>query len=277
VIPTPDGVRYLHLGQGDPVPKPYHLRWLIPRLCRADFRRWRAASLVSWALATIMVGLMAPSWQTGIAAAALFAVLPGIVYNLRHPILVDLPALALAVTAAVLARHGYLETAVAVSLLAGACKEPAPLFAAIYAWNPILLVGLLGPAVTSLVKKAGSIDRDPLRFWQVSGRGYDPEFAWILRHPFRAGWKYHRPLWLDGTVMVAPWGGALVAVTNPSWQLLAALTVGYAQLLVATDSVRLYQWAAPVVCVAAATAVPVTWLVLLVVLSCWNPLAGDGV
>jgi hypothetical protein len=32
-----------------------------------------------------------------------------------------------------------------------------------------------------------------------------------------------------------------------------------------------------VVCVAAATAVPVTWLVLLVVLSCWNPLAGDGV
>lgn len=277
MIPTPDGVRYLHLGAGERVPKPYHLRWLVPWLCGRRDRAWLVSAWSSWVAAAVLVGLLAPSWQTGVAAGLMFAALPGIRFNVRHPILVDLPAMALAIGAAVLASQGQLVAAVVVAVLAGTAKESSPLFAAVYAWCPWLLLGLVAPAVRWLVSRPAAIADDPLRRYQIGPGGYVPEFAWILEHPFRAGVKYHRAAWWDGAVMVAPWGAALVALADPSWQLLVALVAGYAQLLVATDTVRLYQWAAPVVCVAAATAVPAGWLVVLVVLCVWNPLAGDGV
>jgi hypothetical protein len=48
--------------------------------------------------------------------------------------------------------------------------------------------------------------------------------------------------------------------------MVAVLALAYAQLLIATDSVRLYQHAAgPVLAVAAAQVVPVAWLPLAVV------------
>jgi hypothetical protein len=55
------------------------------------------------------------------------------------------------------------------------------------------------------------------------------------------------------------------------------VAVGYAQLLVATDSTRLYQASAPVVCIAAALVIPPEWAVAVLVAHWLNPWAGSGV
>ena len=275
MIPTPDGVRYLHLGDGDPVPRPFHLRWLVPFVCRRVPARWFGVTVGAWMLATVCVGLLAPTWQTGVAAALLFCWLPGIRYGLRAPILVDLPALALALVAAVCVKHGEVEVAIVVAMLAGACKESAPVFAAAFAWNPWLLVGLVAPAIRAVWVKPCPPADDPLKRWQTATPMEEHE--WILAHPWRAGWKHHQSKWLDGMWMIAPWGATVVAAAAMDWQLATVLALGYGQLLVASDTVRLYQWAAPVVCIAAVSVVPVAWLPVLVVATIWNPLAGDGV
>jgi hypothetical protein len=77
--------------------------------------------------------------------------------------------------------------------------------------------------------------------------------------------------------MILPWGACLIVLAEePSAWLLLALAVGYAQLLVATDTVRLYQQAAPVVCVTAALMIPSGWEIPLVLAHWFNPLGGAG-
>ena len=41
-VDTPDGLRYLAMARGDGAPKPYHYRWLLPRLLGEDKTKWRA-------------------------------------------------------------------------------------------------------------------------------------------------------------------------------------------------------------------------------------------
>lgn len=270
---TPDGIRYRALANGAPVPRPFTLRWLLPWLCRLSDRRWRAASILGALLAVVGTGFLAPDWRTGLAAGLLVLALPGIRLNLRFPVLVDLPALGLAVCAAAAWHHGLWWVAVPLVLVAGCCKETAPVFAALYAWHPALLVGAVAPLARALVARPGP---------DVVAPHYprNPEVVALcaasLAHPFRTGWTIHKPLLLS-PVMAVPWGAALAGLAALDWQLAAVLTVAYAQLLVATDTVRLYQWAAPVLCVAAATVVPAVWLPVLVVITVWNPVAGDGV
>jgi hypothetical protein len=74
--------------------------------------------------------------------------------------------------------------------------------------------------------------------------------------------------------MVAPWSVGVAALLEPTWQLVAALAVGYAALLVATDTVRVYQPpAAPVVALAACSVIPERWLplALLPAIFFWRP------
>ena len=80
---------------------------------------------------------------------------------------------------------------------------------------------------------------------------------------------------LQNLIMVV--AGCLIVVTDPTLWLGIALAVGYAQLMVATDTVRLYQQAAPVVCVIAALAIPIEWALPAVLAHWFNPWLGDGV
>lgn len=260
---TPDGARYLALAQHEPVPRPFCYRWALPKACSASKARWHVASIAGVLVAALGTGFLAPDWKRGIAAGLMLVALPSSRFNLRNPVLVDAPAMALAVCASVAWQEGLWPLGIALTLASGTVKETGPVFAALYAWNPVLLVGLVAPAARALLAKPGP---DVL----------DAENAWILRHPIEASKKYHKGLWLSG-VMIAPWGGALVGLAALDWRLGACLAVAYAQLLIATDTVRLYQWAAPLLCVAACAAVPVVWLPVLVVVTVWNPLAGNGV
>lgn len=261
---TPDGARYLALAKGHNVPWPFNYRRLIPWLCRDKPKRWVASTVLGVVGMSVGTAFLAGTWEVGLAAGIMMFALPMNRFNLSAPVLVDAPAMLLAIAAAVVLPHSW-PIAVTLVVLAGATKESAPVFAALYAWNLLLLVGLVVPIAVRLIARPGP---DPI---------VDAEHAFVLGHPFRAGLKYHRGQWLDGGKMLVPWGGALVGLAALDWHLGALLAVAYAQLLFATDTVRLYQWAAPVLCVAACSVVPVSWLPVIVVSTIWNPWAGDGI
>lgn len=235
---TPDGVAYLDAANGKPVPRPYSLRWFLPRLLGTERERWawttRAALVVSAGLVAAWVGGDARQMLT---AAWLFVWLPGVfAVNVRFPVLVDAPAFAFALGAALMVRSGNYAGAVLLSLLAGASKESAPLFAAALCLNPLPLVGLLAPA------------------WLRKSRPPTAAEPWLSRP-----WSYaqaHRDL-LDWRRMLLPWGAlAALAPMGAAWDsaTLAAgfmLALGYTQLLRSTDDSRLYQLAAPAVIVLA--------------------------
>ncbi len=258
---APDSIRYLN---PDP-PSPFHLRPLLPALCRAVAWRWQAATYIGIAATIIATWAIVGGWQ-GVAAALILAALPSVRFNAQHPVLVDAAALGLAATSAALWVHGHTIPALAVALIAAATKETSPIFAACFAWTPWLLAALIVPAILASLRTPGP---DPLQ---------DKHHAWILAHPIQASKKYHHRYLIDlNPTLLTPWGGAIAALGAPSLQLLVTLAAGYAQLAVATDTVRLYQWAAPTVCIAATTAVDPIWWPLLIVVTLFNPLRGDGV
>ena len=185
--------------------------------------------------------------------------------SLRYPVLVDAPAMALAVSAAACWHHGWLLPAMVLAILAGLTKETAPLFAAVYAGTPVLAAALLAPVIVAMLG-----DRGP------DVPGMDRLGTEALSHPFRVGIRLHTPRLFDPFLMLLPWGTAVVGLLRLDGQVGSCLALAYAQLCVATDSVRLYQWAAPLLCGAAAQAVPEAVLPLLVAGVWWNPWAGDG-
>lgn len=259
---TPDSARYLTVHTP---PRPFHLRILIPWACGQSALRWYLATWLGALGLAVGTALLAPGWH-GVAAAILVLTLPSVRFALTHVVLVDMAALGLACMSAALAVNGYLIPALILALLAGAAKETAPLFAAVFAWNPLLLVGLIVPIIVALVRRSG---QDIL---------HEPEHEWILAHPIKASRKYHHRYLIDAMpVLVTPWGAAVLALGMPSVQLALALALGYGQLLVATDTVRLYQWAAPVVCLSATAAVDPRWWPVLIVVTLFNPMRGDGV
>jgi len=254
----PDAARYLAAAEGRLVPRPFHLRVALPFACGANLRAWWVVHLASWPL--LAGGLFAwrlsvgDGWQVAIAVCVLLCALPGILGpSVVIPVGVDLPATALAVWACFLASLGHpggIAAGVIVVACAASVKESAPVWAALWAWCPWLLIGLAVPAVVSFVRKPGP---DPL----------GPRFQEIADHPIRTALAAHRGRWRDAWLMVAPWGVCLAALVEPDWRLLVVLAIAHLQLLVATDTVRLVAHAAgPTMAVAAAQVIPAQWLVL---------------
>lgn len=192
--------------------------------------------------------------------------LPGVwKIHLRWPVLVDPAAMTWAMVSGVCAQHGLWALAAGTALVAGCIKETGPIFAACYGWHAVALVGLVAPLVRAATTRLGE---------DVEG---EPE---ILEHPIRASRRSHAGRWLDPTLMLSPWGLCVLAPAAREPMLLAMLAVtaflAYGQVLLAVDTVRLYQWAAPPAIAATISAIP-TWLAvagLLVHLA--NPWAGDG-
>ena len=268
---TPDGVRYLQIAGGIDQPMPFKLRRGLPQLCRTSETRWVIANVVSMLYASVGIGVLASQHGASLGisclASVLFLGLPWVRFCAQCPVLVDMPALMFAVLAAVAFPHS--QAAGLLLAFAGAyVSERVPVWAALYAWNPIFLLALVVPVFNFFMWRTGDVE----------GEGFD---GFALRHPVRASRMSHARQWLSPAAMILPWGACLVAIFNPSWWLLAAVAAGYAQLLVATDTVRLYQQAAPVVCVAAAMAFPAgyfVWLAPVLVAShLLNPWSGDGV
>jgi hypothetical protein len=251
---TPDGYRYMQMSKRR-VCRPFHLRWLLPFLCRQSIVRWQLVGKSS----VIAVGLL--TWAyTGSVWMVCVAALPMMRLTWHRPVLTDVPGLAFALAAAVLWPI-YWPAALLVAAIGACVRETTPIFAALFAWNPVLLLGLIPVAIRWFVPQGDDV--------------LDGDVADVVRHPFRAGWQSHSARLLDPQLMLLPWGALLVALGAVDWQLAATVAVAYAQIFVATDTVRLYQWAAPVVALAAVNAVPAAWLPLVAAFTVWNPWRGN--
>ena len=264
---TPDGGRYLSMAHGKAEPLPFHLRWLLPKLCRDSIPRWVAATVVGTLATVALTGVLAlqhGATQTqAVVAMLLMGGLPFVRFCWFSPVLVDMPAVALALAAAVLYPLSPLA-ALGVCLLGGTISEKVPVLAAVFSLQPLLLVGAAAPIVRYMLASAGEIDvRD--------------QASWALAHPLAAGLRSHAGKWRDPRLMLLPWGACLVVVAAvPSIWLGLALALGYGQTLLVTDTVREYQVFAPVVCVSAAMMIPEAWAVPVLLAHWFNPWAGGG-
>ena len=257
----PDAARYLAAADGRPVPRPFHLRWLLPKACGTELAAWWFVWAVSWPLlAGSMFGWRMAAgdrWEVAVAAAVFLCALPGILGpSAVIPVGVDLPASAVSILGVFLIELGHpvqVVAGVAVIAVAAMIRETSPVWAALWLWSLLPLIGLCVVVCRALYAKPGA---DPL----------GAKFQAIADHPVRAALAAHRGRWRDAWLMVAPWGVCLAALTGLTWPMVVVLAFAYGQLLIATDSVRLFQHAAgPVLAAAAAQVIPVAWLPLAVV------------
>ena len=252
---SPDEGRYFHMSAGLGAPLPFHLRWLLPFLAGKELRAWRIAGIGGWALFVLSVGTMG-----GWPAALLVAVLPGPAVIFQFPRLVDGYALGIA---AVTAAQDVWWLQILLGVYAGSVSERAPLFAALWAWSPWPLVGLIAPALR-------------YAFWRPGAEV--PSLAGtyaanVLIKPWRIGLQRD---WHD-LGLIAPWGGLCTAIAWLDAQMAVTLLVAYAQLLVATDRSRLYQWAAPVLAISIAQHVDWRLCLLIALITWFNPWRGNGI
>lgn len=264
-----DGDRYLTMGRGDRVPYPFMFRWLIPALCRDSLLRWRLCTYLHLFALPVVTSLYIGSWVsepvTVVVGSLLICGFPGIWFNnIRRPVLVDPPALTWTLVAAVMSLSGWGVAAVVVVLVAACMKETAPAFAAAFGLDPLLLVGLVVPLLRRALARAGP----------------DTHNSTVLADPLGSARNAHAEHLLDPVVMLAPWGAGLLAVFATDRMivviLVLSLLLAYSQLIVAVNTVRLYQWAAPAVALAAASVIPPAWAPAVLLVHLFNPLAGNG-
>lgn len=260
----PDSARYMLAGQGHKVARPFNLRWLLPAVCGDDERMWWGVWFAAWPVTVAgmiwwchAAGLS--FWQ-GVSAAVFVVCLAGVWGPLVvRPVGVDLPAMALTVTAVAAAETGWWPLAAALVVAAAATKETSPIWAALWAWHPAFLAALVVPATVAVFNRAGMDD--------VTRTGAGGVLLRVHDHPVRTAWEHHQGKWRDPR-MVTQWGACLAAFYQPTWQTAAVVAAAYTQLVVATDTYRLVHTAAgPFLAVCAAQTVPTAWLAVAVVVS----------
>lgn len=257
--PGPDAARYILAGREQSVAFPFNLRVLWPSICRDDLRRWQVLWLASWPVlaagAFVWAVGMGASTPQALAATAFLVALPGLFGPVSvRPVGTDLPTMALAVWAAAAFAHGLPLVAVVLTVWAALGKEHAPVWVALWAWTPWALVALAVVPVIWFFNRP-----------QIDEVTATPLLRDVHDHPVKQSLAHHRGQWRNAWFMVAPWGVTLAALYDPSLWVLVALAVAYGQLIVATDTVRLYQSVAgPVMALAAAMVIPAPWLLLAV-------------
>lgn len=228
-----DGRRYT---SNLPQPSPFHRRW-------CGWPRWLliTSSYVGLLFVASTIGAW---WQ-----ALVFVTLPGVWFLATRPTTVDAPAMALAWSSGlVLPRNPYLGTLLA--CLSGFVHERGPVFAALYAWHPLPLVGLVA---IGWWRKPAPPDGDKFV-------GLPTLNATILRHKRAQDWLSwgSYALATRGVIPMA----AMAGVPLSAW---LALAVATASRLVATDNSRIVLWGTPPM-IAALHGTPM-WLVAVHTLS----------
>lgn len=255
----PDGMTYLLSAGGVPVCRPFQWR-LWPAMYRgAVVADAEGVALQVWAdraqrwmqaVAVLVTALLLPG-----PAGLLYLALKSTRTHLSWSWTGDAVALAMAVACgwAGLPWWGL----ALVGCAAGAWHERGPVFGALFAWSPWPLVGLLVPMVAALVRPVGR----PM-----------PHEVEVLSRPLGSALEYHRaaPLW----AWVVPWGGALAGLTALDVRGWLVVAVAYGQSVIAVDRTRLYGWAAPVLCVAAAGVLG-EWTLVAAALTAAVPWSGD--
>lgn len=257
-----DGRRYLAMGIGSKVEAPFCRRLFLPMLLGGKPRRWYYTN----AIILIAIGPLLTCWlllsgatplQTIYGVVLFIGLIGAFKLGIDEPVMVDSAAHAVTLLLCIGVAAGVpIWLLVTGSLLASSIKESTPIFAAAISGQPWLLVGLAGYGI--------------ICYWRLrdSGarRGIAHDFRYIRT---RRGWRF-----FDPPSMLGAWGVALpLALLHPSALLWIGLAIAYGQLFLATDTLRLSQYAFPVVILAAVTT-PFIWPALwglLLVLHLFNP------
>lgn len=229
----PDSSRYLRMALGQPVPHPFHRRWLLPTLCGTSLTRWVIAQALAFALLGALAAYAVPAHPY---AAAWLVSIPLVYMSAHGPILVDVPSTALA-WASALAMPTHPALSVALALLSGACKESGPVLAAAYSLSPLPLLGLAAARWLG-----GASPQSP-------HHGHLPALQ-------RPDWRSPQLLLALGTLPVLALSSGL-----PLTPALPALAVCLGMLCIATDRARLMAMSAPALVPFACAAPP--WLLAL--------------
>jgi hypothetical protein len=236
-----DGDRYTG---GVMQPRPFHRRFL----------HWppRLLMVVTWASFIALASLLG-GWKSSL----MFMTLPGVWFCVMHPTTVDGPSMLLAWLSALAWQHQQPYLAVLLSCVSGVIHERGPVFAALYAWHWLPIVGVAVPLLVGL-RKPAEPDRKSA---DLAER--------LVGHGTLGAIKAHKPyvdlmgetglVWsLRGLPLMAAFVGA-----GPSaW---ASLGVAFASRIIGTDTSRFLLWAAPPLC-AAVGDVP-WWMVALHVMT----------
>lgn len=259
-----DERRYLSMHKVPHVAVPFSLRWLLPMITRGNRTAWYVVSLTCAVMLPVAVYAYALtrglSTEGALAAGVALTALSNYRLMWVLPGTTDSAAMLGAVTSAAMLSTGEIEWVIAGYALAAvfaACRESVPVFTALFAWNPIVLFTLVVPLIVWSVRRL--ID-NPDNIDQLG----DPTGG--IGSPFATGRKFHAKILTNSTVMLFPWGIGLFALVEPTIQLAATALAAYAQVFVATDTTRLYMWAAPVVLTIAVTLIPVSLLPAALVL-----------
>ncbi len=227
IVDCPDGDRYT---SGKRQPYPFNRR----------FCHWHPQVLILASLGSVVaLGALMGTWK----GALLLTTLPGAWVCVTRPTTTDAPCMLLAWLASMLfPTHPYF--AVLLSCLSGVIHERGPVFAVLYAWHPLLLIGLVG---VQWWRKAAPAD-DDVRV----GRG-----LW-------SSLKQHRRDhdWLNWEQTIFPLRAIPLLAAAYGTSLAAWTTLGFtwATRLVGTDLARYAFWAAPIM-IRDMPDVP-TWMVL---------------
>lgn len=207
-----DGRRYT---SGKAQPYPFHRRWC----------GWPQPMLVIATLSSLVaLGTLMGSWTK----ALLFVTLPGVWGCATRPTTVDAPAMLLAWVAGMLfPTQPY--AAVALSCVAGFIHERGPVFAALYAWHPLLLVGLVA---MGWWRKPAPPDED-LRV----GRGFIKS---IFAHRQDNDWLNWQATFFAARAL--PMLALGYGTSTAGW---LSLGLAWVTRIICTDLGRMVIWAAP--------------------------------
>lgn len=259
---------YFLVAKHEPAPIPFCWRWLVPALCGTDPLKWKKYNRVALAATFPALANLALLWGLSpvqiSAALVLWGLVPSIHQYPRRYIVVADPIAMLFVlfagsSALLYAKTGmafHLLLFIADCLLAGAARESAPVFIAAGTLNPLALIGLLGvgwwrkscPAPPDIAHLSGS----PLKMFRTHGltkltRGFEADWFWKI-------------------------GPAAIALISLDPRAYAASLVGVAEMLVASDKIRLLLHGLPFLLLPAVAVTPVALLPLLLYfgLACSN-------
>lgn len=264
--PTAGDWEEYHRAASGAAPKPFCWRWLIPALCGSNPKLWRASTLLSLALLPPALVFFLHGWGVGgplswILTAACLTTVPAIYErNMKVLHLVDAPALLLTILSAgaSVTPSPVAWFAIPLAILSGSTRETAPIFAALWSANPMLLLGLLG-----------------IPLWR---KGTKP---WRHLHLYEKTWEtFGRQRWQHGFYLgyLTGWGAFIPAWPGALQQhpilCVGALAMASLPLFRSVDTMRLLiPWVLPIlalsICQLSPGALLATLLLGIVLSSQW--------
>jgi len=177
--------------------------------------------------------------------------------NIKGYKLIDGTAISFGLMSAICFNNNWLVPAFGFLILASLTKETMPVFIALWSMSFIPLIGFIVPLIVYFINP-------PIENDVIGG-----ESEKYLKNPFNFK-RFHSHLLHP--VYFLSWGVLLAGLfyTGQYWQwVLAGVLIGYAQLFVATDRARLFQYSFPLVLIAVCNVIELN--VFWVLINLYNP------